>query len=103
MYERAASWPPNGTSIGRFAACQVCSGIISAANRSRNAPNALRGSAGLITNLVRPASTCSPIIRRASGQLTATRLAGSASGLRSRAAAIKASGMPSVATARLIP
>src|SRR5258707_419255 len=82
---------------------QVCSGIISVTNWPRNRSADGSGPAGLMTNLLRPWATYASIIRRASGQLAATRLAGSASGRRSRTVAISAAGMPSVATARLIP
>ena len=62
---------------------------------SANEPNG-PGPAGRTTNLLSPASTYCPIIRRAPSQPTATSAAGSASGRRRRIEASSASGMPFV-------
>ena len=69
---------------------------------SRKGPNG-PGLAGRTTNLLSPASTYCPSIRRASSQPRATSVAGSASGRRRRIEASSASGMPSSVTGRLSP
>ena len=68
----------------------------------RKGPNG-PGLAGRTTNLLSPASTYCPSIRRASSSPPATSVAGSASGRRRRIEASSGSGMPFRVTGRLSP
>jgi len=77
-------------------------GISSETKPSMKEPTAA-ARAGRTTNLLSPASTYWPIIRRAPSQPCATSVAGSACGRRRWIAASNASGMPYSATGRLRP